>query len=114
MFLVHLLFFYVSNSEFYDSGALMMEEEGVVMGGLLVGLNVIDANLCIKGEDLDSQVSTQNECLDFFFCLKKLIFLSFPLRWESSTSPSTWRTRRAATLQNSKLVMLRELLLLWF
>lgn len=34
-----------------------MEEEGVVMGGLLVGLNVIDANLCIKGEDLDSQVS---------------------------------------------------------
>lgn len=24
--------------------------------GLLVGLNVIDANLCVKGEDLDSQV----------------------------------------------------------
>lgn len=44
-------------SEFYDSGALMMEEEGAVIGGLLVGLNVIDANLCIKGEDLDSQVS---------------------------------------------------------
>lgn len=44
-------------SEFYDSGALMLEEEGAVMGGLLVGLNVIDANLCIKGEDLDSQVS---------------------------------------------------------
>ena len=35
----------------------MMEEEGAVIGGLLVGLNVIDANLCIKGEDLDSQVS---------------------------------------------------------
>lgn len=35
----------------------MMEEEGAVMGGLLVGLNVIDANLCIKGEDLDCQVS---------------------------------------------------------
>lgn len=34
----------------------MLEEEGAVMGGLLVGLNVIDANLCIKGEDLDSQV----------------------------------------------------------
>lgn len=45
-------------SEFYDSGALMLEEEGAVMGGLLVGLNVIDANLCIKGEDLDSQVSS--------------------------------------------------------
>lgn len=35
----------------------MLEEEGSVLGGLLVGLNVIDANLCIKGEDLDSQVS---------------------------------------------------------
>lgn len=35
----------------------MMEEEGAVIVGLLVGLNVIDANLCIKGEDLDSQVS---------------------------------------------------------
>lgn len=34
-----------------------MEEEGAVIAGLLVGLNVIDANLCMKGEDLDSQVS---------------------------------------------------------
>lgn len=33
-----------------------MEEEGAVIAGLLVGLNVIDANLCMKGEDLDSQV----------------------------------------------------------
>uniref|UniRef100_A0A672IHA9 RUN and FYVE domain containing 1 n=1 Tax=Salarias fasciatus TaxID=181472 RepID=A0A672IHA9_SALFA len=53
-------------SEFYDSGALMMEEEGAVMGGLLVGLNVIDANLCIKGEDLDSQVGV----IDFSLYLK--------------------------------------------
>lgn len=36
----------------------MLEEEGAVIVGLLVGLNVIDANLCVKGEDLDSQVST--------------------------------------------------------
>lgn len=41
----------------------MMEEEGAVMGGLLVGLNVIDANLCIKGEDLDSQVSAAEKAL---------------------------------------------------
>lgn len=34
----------------------MMEEEGALIVGLLVGLNVIDANLCLKGEDLDSQV----------------------------------------------------------
>uniref|UniRef100_A0A3Q3IXR6 RUN and FYVE domain containing 1 n=1 Tax=Monopterus albus TaxID=43700 RepID=A0A3Q3IXR6_MONAL len=53
-------------SEFYDYGALMMEEEGAVMGGLLVGLNLIDANLCIKGEDLDSQVRV----IDFSLYLK--------------------------------------------
>lgn len=35
----------------------MLEEEGAVIVGLLVGLNVIDANLCVKGEDLDSQVT---------------------------------------------------------
>lgn len=34
----------------------MVEEEGAVIVGLLVGLNVIDANLCVKGEDLDTQV----------------------------------------------------------
>lgn len=33
-----------------------MEEEGLVIVGMLVGLNIIDANLCVKGEDLDSQV----------------------------------------------------------
>ncbi|CAL1613507.1 unnamed protein product [Knipowitschia caucasica] len=53
-------------SEFYDAGALMIEEEGSVMGGLLVGVNVIDANLCIKGEDLDSQVGV----IDFSLYLK--------------------------------------------
>uniref|UniRef100_A0A671N910 RUN and FYVE domain-containing protein 1-like n=1 Tax=Sinocyclocheilus anshuiensis TaxID=1608454 RepID=A0A671N910_9TELE len=42
--------------EFYNPGALIMEEEGAVIVGMLVGLNVIDANLCVKGEDLDSQV----------------------------------------------------------
>lgn len=47
----------VSCSEFYEPEALMMEEEGMVIVGLLVGLNVLDANLCLKGEDLDSQVT---------------------------------------------------------
>lgn len=46
----------ISCSEFYEPEALMMEEEGMVIVGLLVGLNVLDANLCLKGEDLDSQV----------------------------------------------------------
>ncbi|XP_035624281.1 RUN and FYVE domain-containing protein 1-like isoform X1 [Oncorhynchus keta] len=52
--------------EFYDPGSLMMREEGTVIGGMLVGLNVIDANLCIKGEDLDSQVGV----IDFSLYLK--------------------------------------------
>uniref|UniRef100_A0A4W3H879 RUN and FYVE domain containing 1 n=1 Tax=Callorhinchus milii TaxID=7868 RepID=A0A4W3H879_CALMI len=43
-------------SEFYESNALMLHDEGAVLVGLLVGLTVIDANLCLKGEDLDSQV----------------------------------------------------------
>ncbi|XP_075065892.1 RUN and FYVE domain-containing protein 1-like [Mixophyes fleayi] len=53
-------------SDFYEHEALMMEEEGAVIVGLLVGLNMIDANLCLKGEDLDSQVGI----IDFSFCLK--------------------------------------------
>lgn len=48
----------ICSSEFYEPDALMMEEEGAVIVGLLVGLNVIDANLCLKGEDLDSQVTS--------------------------------------------------------
>ncbi|XP_028845417.1 RUN and FYVE domain-containing protein 2 isoform X2 [Denticeps clupeoides] len=53
-------------SEFYESSAVMLEEEGAVIVGLLVGLNVIDANLCVKGEDLDTQVGV----IDFSMYLK--------------------------------------------
>ncbi|XP_030046498.1 protein RUFY3 isoform X2 [Microcaecilia unicolor] len=52
--------------EFYEANALMMEEEGAIIAGLLVGLNVIDANFCMKGEDLDSQVGV----IDFSMYLK--------------------------------------------
>ncbi|KAF4094143.1 hypothetical protein AMELA_G00009810 [Ameiurus melas] len=52
--------------EFYEPGALVMEEEGLVIVGMLVGLNIIDANLCVKGEDLDSQVGV----IDFSLYLK--------------------------------------------
>lgn len=55
-------------SDFYEHEALMMEEEGAVIVGLLMGLNMIDANLCLKGEDLDSQVGI----IDFSFCLKDI------------------------------------------
>uniref|UniRef100_A0A2I3HPU7 RUN domain-containing protein n=1 Tax=Nomascus leucogenys TaxID=61853 RepID=A0A2I3HPU7_NOMLE len=47
-------------SEFYEYHALMMEEGGAVIVGLLVGLNVIN------GEDLDSQVGV----IDFSMYLK--------------------------------------------
>ncbi|PVD39571.1 hypothetical protein C0Q70_02206 [Pomacea canaliculata] len=40
-------------NDFYEIGAFMLEEEGMVIAGLLVGLNVLDCNMCIKGEDLD-------------------------------------------------------------
>ncbi|XP_029496054.1 RUN and FYVE domain-containing protein 2 isoform X1 [Oncorhynchus nerka] len=53
-------------SDFYDNSAMMVEEEGAVIVGLLVGLNVIDANLCVKGEDLDTQVGV----IDFSMYLK--------------------------------------------
>ncbi|XP_020351102.1 RUN and FYVE domain-containing protein 2 isoform X3 [Oncorhynchus kisutch] len=53
-------------SDFYDNSAVMVEEEGAVIVGLLVGLNVIDANLCVKGEDLDTQVGV----IDFSMYLK--------------------------------------------
>jgi hypothetical protein len=43
-------------SEWYEQSATMMGEEGAVIGGLLVGLNVIDCTICIKGGDLDVQV----------------------------------------------------------
>uniref|UniRef100_S4RJL2 RUN and FYVE domain containing 3 n=1 Tax=Petromyzon marinus TaxID=7757 RepID=S4RJL2_PETMA len=53
-------------SEFYEPGSLMLEEEGAVISGMMVGLNVLDANLCMKGEDLDTQVGI----IDFTMYLK--------------------------------------------
>ncbi|ESO87041.1 hypothetical protein LOTGIDRAFT_107183 [Lottia gigantea] len=53
-------------SEFYENGAFLMEEEGMVLAGLLVGLNVIDCNMCIKGEDLDQPMGV----IDFSLYLK--------------------------------------------
>lgn len=35
-------------ADYYEPDALMMSEEAFVLVGLLVGLNVIDCNLCIK------------------------------------------------------------------
>ncbi|XP_069702850.1 RUN and FYVE domain-containing protein 2 isoform X1 [Periplaneta americana] len=42
-------------SEYFEPDALMMSDEAIIIMGLLVGLNVIDCNLCVKEEDLDCQ-----------------------------------------------------------
>lgn len=34
--------------EFYEPFSLMMSDEGFILSGLLVGLNVIDCNFCLK------------------------------------------------------------------
>ncbi|CAL1534204.1 unnamed protein product [Lymnaea stagnalis] len=52
--------------DFYEPGAFMLEEEGVVIAGLLVGLNVLDCNMCIKGEDLDQPMGV----IDFSLYMK--------------------------------------------
>ncbi|KAL8587508.1 hypothetical protein ACOMHN_000914 [Nucella lapillus] len=57
-------------SEFYENGAFMLEEEGMVIAGLLVGLNVLDCNMCIKGEDLDQPMGL----IDFSLYMKDSAF----------------------------------------
>ncbi|XP_077285023.1 RUN and FYVE domain-containing protein 2 isoform X2 [Arctopsyche grandis] len=42
-------------AEYFEPHALVLSDEAVVIMGLLLGLNVIDCNLCVKEEDLDSQ-----------------------------------------------------------
>lgn len=61
----------------------MMEEEGAVIVGLLVGLNVIDANLCVKGEDLDSQVRA--------WVRPTWVFLEHSSSWILAALSCTWQ-----------------------
>jgi hypothetical protein len=59
-------------SDFYEEWALLRCEEAVVVGGMLLGINVVDCNLCVKEEDLDAH--------------QGLIDFSLYLRNSSSTS----------------------------
>ena len=44
--------------EFYDEGAFMLGEEATAVGGLLIGLNVIECNeWCVKDDSLDQQMN---------------------------------------------------------
>ncbi|XP_065072280.1 RUN and FYVE domain-containing protein 2-like isoform X2 [Rhopilema esculentum] len=40
--------------EWYEQYSMMLNEESIVISGLLVGLNVIDCNFDLKGENLDT------------------------------------------------------------
>ena len=43
--------------EWYEPDAVMLNEESNVISGLLVGLNAIDYNVMMKGEEFDRSVS---------------------------------------------------------
>ena len=48
--------FSMAYRDWYQPGALFASEEGVIIAGLLVGLNTIDYNVVMKGEDFDKPV----------------------------------------------------------
>ncbi|XP_063635242.1 RUN and FYVE domain-containing protein 2 isoform X1 [Cydia splendana] len=69
--------------EYFEPHALMLNDEAVIITGLLVGLNVVDCNLCVKEEDLDSQQGV----IDF----------SLYLRGSNSSNDLTTTTNNANT-----------------
>lgn len=46
--------------EYFEPDALMLSDEAIVIIGLLVGLNVIDCNLCVKvSNSIQSQITKE-------------------------------------------------------
>ncbi|XP_041485704.1 RUN and FYVE domain-containing protein 2-like isoform X1 [Lytechinus variegatus] len=84
-------------SEWYEPTALVMEEEAMVIAGLLVGLNAIDCNFCLKGDDLDSAPSV----IDFSMYFKDGNYLDKPME-ASSGSPTVPTEVNLATLLDQK------------
>ncbi|XP_014678471.1 PREDICTED: protein RUFY3-like, partial [Priapulus caudatus] len=62
--------------DYYDADAFMCCDEGMIFSGLLVGLNIIDCNFCLKEEDLDYQLGV----IDFSLYLKDSIVQQGPLK----------------------------------
>ena len=54
-------------AEFFEPEALMRSEEAVLLCGLLVSLNIVDCNICLKEEDLDGQEGV----IDLTFYLRR-------------------------------------------
>ncbi|CAF4160104.1 unnamed protein product, partial [Rotaria magnacalcarata] len=44
--------------ELYERGALLLSDESIIIPGLLVGLNVLDFNLCLREATLDYPIET--------------------------------------------------------
>lgn len=59
-------FCFICFREWYDPHAILMQEEGGVVSGLLVALNIIDCNFDLKGDSLDVWVSGQCKLLSFY------------------------------------------------
>ena len=55
--------------DYYEPKALLRSEEAVLIIGLLTSMNVVDCNLCLKEEDLD----TQQGVIDFSLYLRNRI-----------------------------------------
>jgi len=53
--------------EYYHPEALLLSEEAVLFSGLLVSLNIVDFNLCVKDEELDFQ----NNVIDLSMYLRR-------------------------------------------
>ena len=50
-------FVFVTPRELYDVGSVMLSDEASIICGMLVGLNSMDYNVMMKGEDFDRTVS---------------------------------------------------------
>ena len=62
-------------TEFYETGALMLADEAIVIMGLLVGLNVIDCNLCVKVRECVECCNIYNRMRQWFklyYCIIKV------------------------------------------
>jgi len=77
--------------DYYEPHALMMSDEINLIKGILLGLNVIDCNLCVKEEDLDSQQGV----IDF----------SLYLRSSTRGSPDEERHQQAPASGNMSAVL---------
>lgn len=55
-------------AEYFEPDALMLSDEAIVIIGLLVGLNVIDCNLCVK-----VSFHVKRETLKNYFIKRKIL-----------------------------------------